>query len=358
VIRIRRLPLALAAPLVFVVVQFLPTPALVASAQPLVGQETISGGLRVVLVSDLKTGQRYIQLAGRSTPTYPTIDVMCDGKRWTVPLTRSDDGSVYEISRTIAEGMLAAIACRMFLPDQEIALVRQQLWAAWASPIQGSGAPHVLVGQVIEVIDGNTIRVNLGDRAEIVRYIGINTKEINQPTKGPEASGGETAETNRQLVARQQIRLELDAQERDREGRLLAYVYVADKMVNAELVRRGSAEIMTVQPNVRYRDLFVTLEQEARDDRRGLWADPSEPTTPTSVAQAGPPDAGERPGVPPESAWTCPVSQPIKGNLSTYSSGRCIFHVPDSELYGATKPERCYASVDDARRDGCQAARR
>jgi len=310
-----------------------------------------------VLGSDPKTGQRYIHLAGQTAPTYPTIDMTCDGRRWTVPLTRAEDGSVYELSPTIAEGMLTAIACRMFLPDQEIALARQQLWAAWANAAGDSSAPHVLVGQVVEVIDGNTIRVNLGDRAETVRYIGINTKETNLPTRSPDPSGGEGAEANRELVARQQIRLELDAQERDREGRLLAYVYVADKMVNAELVRRGSAEIMTIQPNVRHRDLFVTLEQEARDEKRGLWADPSEPTTPTAVAQADL-NTRERPGVPPESAWTCPVSQPIKGNRSTYSSGRCIFHVPDGELYGATKPDRCYATVDNARQDGCQAARR
>ena len=128
-------------------------------------------------------------------------------------------------------------------------------------------------------------------------------------------------------------------------------------MVNAELVRRGSAETMTIQPNVRYRDLFVTLEQEARDDRRGLWANQSEPTTPTSVVQASP-GAKERPGVSPESAWACPAAHPVKGNVSAFSSPRCIYHVPDMELYGATKPDRCYATVDDARSDGCQAARR
>jgi micrococcal nuclease len=248
--------------------------------------------------------------------------------------------------------MLAALSCRLFLPDQEVALTRQQLWAAWASPARGLGPPFVLVGQVMDVLDGNTIRVNLGDRAETVRYIGINAKATTLPTKGPPPGGADAADTNRQLVARQQVRLELDTQERDREGRLLAYVYVADKMVNAELLRRGSAEIMTIQPNVRYRDLFVTLEQEARDDRRGLWADHSEPTTPTGVVQASRPSG---PGVAPETAWTCPAAQPIKGN---FSAGRCIFHLPDTDLYASTRPERCYASVDDARRDGCQAARR
>jgi micrococcal nuclease len=338
------------------------SPTLPATAQSVLGHEGIAGGgLRVVLGTDPKTGQRYVHLIGRSGPTYPTIDITCDGKRWTLPLKRSEGGLVYEPSKSITEAMLGAIDCRMFLPDQDVALTRSQIWAAWASPGRNSEAPHVLVGQVVEVIDGNTIRVNLAERAETVRYIGINVKDSNRPTKGPMPAGGEAAEANRQLVGRQQVRLETDTQERDREGRLLAYVYVGDRMVNAELVRRGSAEIMTIQPNVRHRDLFVSLEQEARDDRRGLWADQSEPTTsatpPATLAQAARP-AGDRPGVPPESAGTCPLAQPIKGNFPTFSSVRCIFRMPDSELYGATKPERCYATVDDAQRDGCQAARR
>jgi micrococcal nuclease len=147
--------------------------------------------------------------------------------------------------------------------------------------------------------------------------------------------------------------------ERDRDGRLLAYVYVADRMVNAELVRRGSAEVMTVQPNVRHRDLLVTLEQEARDNRRGVWADPSEPTTPTTVDPRPRQAAEARRGIAPESAWSCPAQQPIKGQYTTYTGGgRCVYHVPDGDRYSATKADRCYATVEDARHDGCVASRR
>ena len=350
-------PLILAAPL-FLIAALVLSPAPVVTAQPAAGPEAGAPGPRIVLGSDPKTGQRYIQLAGQSTPTYPTIDLICDGKRWTVAMTRSEGGLLYEPPRNVTEAMLTAVDCRMFLPDQEVTLTRAQLWAAWANQSRGSEAPPILIGQVLDVVDGNTIRVNLGDRVETVRYIGINAKQTTQAAKGPNQSGGDVADANRQLVARQQVRLELDAQQRDREGRLLAYVFVADRMVNAELVHRGSAETMTIPPNVRYRDLFVTLEQEARDDRRGLWANQSEPTTPTSLAQATSPAAKERPGAPPESAWACPAAQPIKGNFNAFSSPRCIFHVPDSELYSATKPDRCYATIDDARQDGCQAARR
>ena len=59
---------------------------------------------------------------------------------------------------------------------------------------------------------------------------------------------------------------------RDRYGRLLAYVWVGDVMINAELVRLGFAQVMTVPPNVRHQALFVKLQRDARAARRGLWA--------------------------------------------------------------------------------------
>ena len=344
---------------IFVALQVVLSTALTARAQLAVGQEGTSGGPRVVLGSDPKTSQRYVQVTGRGAPVYPTVDIACDGIRWTMPLTRSEDGAIYAISRNLVETMLNAVECRLFLPDQEITLTRTQLWAVWGSAAtRAAGAPQILVGQVVEVIDGNTILVNLGNRAETVRYIGINPQEANRSPRSVEPVVGEAAEANRQLVGRQQIRLELDAQERDREGRLLAYVYVADRMVNAELVRRGAAEVMTVQPNVRYREVFVTAEQEARDQRRGLWADPSEPTTPSAVEQTARPGAEGRTGVPPDGVWACPVPQLIKGQITASTGGRCVYHLPDGAFYSTVKPERCYATIEDARHDGCVASRR
>ena len=77
---------------------------------------------------------------------------------------------------------------------------------------------------------------------------------------------------NRRLVEGKPARLELDVQRRDQYGRLLAYVWVDDVMVNAELVRQGYAQVMTVPPNVRYQELFLKLQREARAARRGLFA--------------------------------------------------------------------------------------
>jgi len=132
-------------------------------------------------------------------------------------------------------------------------------------------APAALGGTVVRVVDGDTIHVRIDAGVAKVRYIGVNTPEVHHPTKGEEPGGREATEVNRRLIEGKTVRLELDVQERDRYGRLLAYVSVGDVMVNAELVRLGYAQVMTVPPNVRYQQLFLKLQREAREAGRGLW---------------------------------------------------------------------------------------
>jgi micrococcal nuclease len=150
-----------------------------------------------------------------------------------------------------------------------LALLLTLLFAA--APTWGE-APPALEGLVIRIVDGDTIHVRLADRVEKVRYIGVNTPELHHPTRGEEPGGREARDVNRGLVEGRRVRLELDVQARDRHGRLLAYVWVGDVMVNAELVRLGFAQVMTVPPNVRHQALFVKLQRDARAARRGLWA--------------------------------------------------------------------------------------
>jgi micrococcal nuclease len=133
-------------------------------------------------------------------------------------------------------------------------------------------AQPALEGTVVRIVDGDTIHVRLGERIEKVRYIGVDTPEIHHPARGEEPGGRAAAAVNRELVEGRHVRLELDVQARDRYGRLLAYVWVEETMVNAELVRRGFAQVMTVPPNVRHQSLFVRLQREARDAGRGLWS--------------------------------------------------------------------------------------
>jgi micrococcal nuclease len=102
------------------------------------------------------------------------------------------------------------------------------------------------------VVDGDTISVAIDNRIEKVRYIGINTPEIHHPTKGREPYGDAAREANARLVEGRWVQLVLDVQHRDSFGRLLAFVYVGSRFVNAELVWQGYAEAATYPPNVRY----------------------------------------------------------------------------------------------------------
>lgn len=68
------------------------------------------------------------------------------------------------------------------------------------------------------------------------------------------------------------VRLEMDIQPRDNNGRILAYVYLQDgNMLNQLLVEEGFAQVATYPPNVKYVDLFIEAEKSARENKKGLW---------------------------------------------------------------------------------------
>ena len=238
-------------------------------------------------------------------------------------------------------------------------------------------AGEPLTGRVVRVIDGDTIAVRIDKKVLTVRYIGINTRETKMPADSMIAGPTEAAEFNRALVLGQTVRLEMDQQEKDAQGRTLAYVYVGDLMVNAEMVANGYASVSITQPNVRNEEMLQQLQRQARLLKVGRWRDspyvsrepvrkPSTPTQSASTVPAGArqpaPAAREygsvdRPGAEPHDAWTCPISHPVKGTLLPGSHER-VFHVPGGEGYAKVQPERCYVSAEEAREDGGRRAQR
>lgn len=117
--------------------------------------------------------------------------------------------------------------------------------------------------KVIRVLDGDTIEIEDGER---VRYLGINAPESGQPFST------EATRENERLVAGRVVNLEFDVQTQDRYGRLLAYIWVGDILINKEIVKNGYAVSETIQPNVKYQDLILKAQEEARTACRGLWA--------------------------------------------------------------------------------------
>mgnify|MGYP003373760044 CR=1 FL=1 len=111
---------------------------------------------------------------------------------------------------------------------------------------------------VARIVDGDTLRVLVNGVEYPLRYIGMDTAEVGQPT------ADEATALNRSLVSGQTLYLEKDVSETDRYGRLLRYVWLADgRMVNEELVLDGCAVASTYPPDVKYQDRLRAAQQVA-----------------------------------------------------------------------------------------------
>jgi micrococcal nuclease len=112
---------------------------------------------------------------------------------------------------------------------------------------------------------------------KLLRYIGIDTPEVNIKKDNrfqysPQPYSLEAKEYNRHLVEGKVVKVEFDLNKYDKYGRLLGYCFVEDIFVNAKLIEEGYAVLYTYPPNVKYADLFVNLQNQARDKKKGLWA--------------------------------------------------------------------------------------
>ena len=138
---------------------------------------------------------------------------------------------------------------------------------------QGPAAGESAKAEVMRVVDGDTIEVSVDGQVQDVRYIGVDTPESVTPGEPVECFGRRAGAFNERLVGGREVTLRFDRELRDRYGRLLAYVYVGSRLVNAELVRRGYARTLTIAPNDSRAGLLARLEREAGQAGRGLWGD-------------------------------------------------------------------------------------
>ena len=126
--------------------------------------------------------------------------------------------------------------------------------------------------KVIRVVDGDTIVIDYNGTEEKVRLIGVDTPESVHPDEEKNTEFGEKAsEFSKNYLENKEITLEFDVQERDQYGRLLAYVYLDNVMYNKTLLQEGYAKIATYPPNVKYVDDFTAIQEEARNNKKGLW---------------------------------------------------------------------------------------
>lgn len=129
--------------------------------------------------------------------------------------------------------------------------------------------------KVVDIVDGDTIKVMVESDEETVRLLGVDTPETKDPRRGVQCFGRMASEYTKQMLMGQAVKLVTDPMEQNRDsfGRLLRYVYLLDgTMINESLVANGYAFVFEKYPTSRTERLKV-LEQRAKSRNLGLWGE-------------------------------------------------------------------------------------
>lgn len=146
---------------------------------------------------------------------------------------------------------------------------------------------------VLEVIDGDTLDIDVPDGKfpdTRIRLLGVDTPETRHPTIGKMYFGPEATAFTTSVAVGQEVTILIDtaSDERDRYGRLLAYVQLPDgRILNEELVRRGLGYAYLTYPHSRFDDYRLLMDQ-AIESQTGLWDKVTRDQLPTWLQQKRP----------------------------------------------------------------------
>jgi micrococcal nuclease len=134
---------------------------------------------------------------------------------------------------------------------------------------------HALDGEyrVVDVLDGDTIVVARGTSRDTIRLLGIDTPETHHPTKPVQCFGPEASDYTSRRLSGKVVRLEDDVETHDIYGRHLAYVYVDGRRFDDELLEKGYARLLVIEPNHAHARTMLDEELDAKRHRRGLWGE-------------------------------------------------------------------------------------
>ncbi|TQR11675.1 thermonuclease family protein [Psychrobacillus soli] len=198
--------------------------------------------------------------------------------------------------------------------------------------------PGTFPVEVIDVIDGDTIKVKYNGNVETIRYLLIDTPETHHKTIGKQPFGEEAKSRNKQLLNSGSVSIEFDVGDRlDDYNRTLAYIYVDDISVQETLLKEGLARVAYVfPPNTTYIDEFEKAEEVAKNEKIGVWETAGYVTSRGFNAAA----------INNKSSFEENGKCLIKGNINR--QGKKIYHIPSGKHYEETKPEEWFCTEQDA----------
>lgn len=136
-------------------------------------------------------------------------------------------------------------------------------------------APQGITVKIERVVSGQTLEIlgqNTQDQLfEKVRLIGIDAPDLKQQPWGLEAK-----EQLENMINNEPVLLETDLETKDRYGRLMAYMWRKDLLLNEQLIAEGYALYVPRSPNNKYNQRFARAQEKARILGLGIW-NPKQP---------------------------------------------------------------------------------
>lgn len=124
-------------------------------------------------------------------------------------------------------------------------------------------------------IDGDTIKIiDNKKETKTVRFLAIDTPESDHAIKEVEEYGKEAGKYTCDLLTKaKKITLEFDknSDKEDKYGRLLAYVYADDTMLQKKLLETGYARIAYLYSDYTYTSDLKKIESKAQNNQKGIW---------------------------------------------------------------------------------------
>jgi endonuclease YncB( thermonuclease family) len=128
--------------------------------------------------------------------------------------------------------------------------------------------------EVVKVVDGDTVDVEIEGEVNRLRLIGIDTPETVDPRKPIQCFGKEASKKAEELLFGKLVVLEPDESqgERDKYGRLLRYVILSDGTnFNKYMISEGYAHEYTYDEPYKYQTEFKAAQEKAIIGEKGLW---------------------------------------------------------------------------------------
>ncbi len=153
--------------------------------------------------------------------------------------------------------------------------IKRYIWAFMENKNIGNRNKEFTFGEVVNVRDGDTFDVKIGDKIETVRMLLIDTPETVQEGMIPQPGGEIASSYTKKYLLGKDTKIVFDGSHRDKYDRILGYVEIDGEDYNQKLLDEGLAKLAYIyEPYYDRLEDYRKSEEKAYQQKKGIWSIP------------------------------------------------------------------------------------